>query len=398
MKRNRVAAAVLACSACQGASAVEHDAGTWITHLRYRHESVQDDAFVRHASADTLRLRLGWSQQYASGFALGWEAEGVAELSDDFNSGANAETAFPVVADARALELNQAWVAWRGELASATLGRQRILLDNQRFVGNVGWRQNEQTFDALALDVSPSASMALHYYFLDRVHRVAGDEAVDPLARERNLSGHLANAAWTLPLGSLVGYAYWVEDHDVAVASTQTFGMRWTGNRSLRSSTLAWQLEAARQYDHADNPRAIDVGYWLAEAALTQGRLTGKLGWEHLGSDGSGALQTPLATLHAFNGWADKFTTTPVNGLEDRYLLATGKTGTGGWQDRLIWTIAWHDYRAERGGDRYGSEWDASLAFPLPGGLMGLLKLADFRSDRFARDTTKAWLQVEWSY
>jgi len=114
--------------------------------------------------------------------------------------------------------------------------------------------------------------------------------------------------------------------------------------------------------------------------------------------DGASALQTPLVRLHAFNGWADTFASTPVDGLEDRYALATGKFGSGRLQEKLSWTIAWQDYRADRGGDRYGSEWDDSLGFPLPGGLMGLLKLADYQSDGFARDPTKAWLQVEWSY
>ncbi|MBP6626116.1 MAG: hypothetical protein KA187_01735, partial [Arenimonas sp.] len=116
------------------------------------------------------------------------------------------------------------------------------------------------------------------------------------------------------------------------------------------------------------------------------------------GSDGRSAFQTPLATLHAFNGWADKFLVTPVNGLEDRYALATGKFGSGRLQDKLAWTVAWHDYRADRGGAAYGSEWNASLGFPLPGGLVGLVKLADYRSDGFARDTLKAWFQVEWSH
>jgi len=398
MQKIQYGAMLLACCACPTALAAQPDPGIWNAHLRYRHESVQDDAVAQRASAHTLRLRLGWSRKFASGFSVGAEGEGVAELSDRFNSGANRETTYPAVLDARALELNQAWVGWRGESAGGTLGRQRIVLDNQRFVGNVGWRQNEQTFDALALEALPSAKVTLRYYWLDRVHKVAGDEAIDPLAGERDLNGHLLNAAWTVPLGSLVGYAYLLEDHDVPVASTQTFGMRWIGSRALNSSTLSWTLEAARQHDHADNPRDIEVSYWLAEAALAHGRVTGKVGWEHLGSDGRNALQTPLATLHAFNGWADKFTTTPVNGLEDRYLLATGKTGNGGLQDKLIWTIAWHDYRAARGGDHYGTEWDASLGFPLPGGLLGLLKLADFRSGGFARDTTKAWLQVEWSY
>jgi hypothetical protein len=30
------------------------------------------------------------------------------------------------------------------------LGRQKIIFDNARFVGDVGWRQNDQTFDAIS--------------------------------------------------------------------------------------------------------------------------------------------------------------------------------------------------------------------------------------------------------
>jgi hypothetical protein len=391
-------ALALACSAGQAASAQEADAGHWTANLRYRHETVDDDAFARSADADTLRLRLGWSRAFPSGFSLGVEGEGVAELNDRFNSGANGETGYPTVLDARALEVNQAWVGWRGQRGGAVLGRQRIALDNQRFIGNVGWRQNEQTFDALALDARPSEKLTLRYYYLDRVHRVAGDEALSALARERSLDGHVANAAWVAPVGTLVGYAYMLEDKDVATASTRTLGLRWNGTRPLGAGSFGWALEGARQRDHANNPLDADAGYWLAEGAYTHGAVTGKLGWEHLGGDGSSAFQTPLATLHAFNGWADKFGSTPLDGLEDRYALATGKFGRGRLQDKLAWTVAFHDYRADRGGAGYGTEWNASLGFPLPGGLAGLVKLADYRSDGFARDTRKAWLQVEWSH
>src|SRR5687768_11639708 len=94
--------------------AAAQDTGAWTAALRYRYEDVQDDAFARAAHAHTARLRVGWRQPLAHGFSALLEGEAVAELSDRFNSGANGETAFPVVADARALELNQAALAWRG--------------------------------------------------------------------------------------------------------------------------------------------------------------------------------------------------------------------------------------------------------------------------------------------
>lgn len=385
----------LACAPAAAPAIAAPAAGDWSAQWRYRHEAVDDDAFARDASADTLRLRLGWTRSLVRGVSMGLEAEGVAELGDGFNSGANGRTAYPLVPDARAFELNQAWLRWRGERVSATAGRQRIVLDNQRFVGNFGWRQNEQTYDALLLEATPRAGLVLRYAWLDRVHRVFGDEARDPLARERNLDAHLLNAAWQGPAGTLVGYGYFLDDQDVATASTRTLGLRWTGERAVGAAKWGWTLEAARQRDHAGNPRDVDAGYFLVEPALIVSGLTWKLGWEHLGGDGANAFQTPLATLHAFNGWADKFLTTPANGLDDRYASVSGKVGSGRLEGKLGWTIAFHDFSADHGGAGYGREWDASLSFPLPFGFTGLAKLADYRSDGFARDTRKLWLQVE---
>jgi hypothetical protein len=150
-------------------------------------------------------------------------------------------------------------------------------------------------------------------------------------------------------------------------------------------------LELARQRDYANSPLSFSHSYWLIEPSITRRGVAWRAGWEHLGGDGRHALQTPLATLHAFNGWADKFGVTPVGGLEDRYLGAAGKFAT----NRFDWQLAWHDYRADTGG-RYGSEWNAALGFPLGAQLKGLVKIADYRADGFARDTTKAWVQVEW--
>ena len=83
---------------------------------------------------------------------------------------------------------------------------------------------------------------------------------------------------------------------------------------------------------------------------------------------------------------------TPAGGLDDRHLGAGGKFRDG----RLDWQLAWHDYRADSGGG-YGREWNAALGFPVGKRLKGLLKVADYRADGFARDTAKAWLQLEWT-
>ncbi len=102
------------------------------------------------------------------------------------------------------------------------------------------------------------------------------------------------------------------------------------------------------------------------------------------------AFQTPLATLHAFNGWADKFLTTPAGGIEDLYVGGSASVGPVALQ------LVWHDYQAEAIDMDYGSEWNASAAmkFGAKKNYEAMLKFADYRADRFATDTTKVWVQV----
>lgn len=379
---------------------VANTEGVWNAAFRYRYEGVSDDAFARDADANTARLRLGWRQPLASGFSVFAEGEGVVELSNDFNSTANRRVAYPVVPDPRAFELNQAVLAWQGESSHAALGRQRYVLDNQRFIGNVGWRQNEQTFDALSFDTKLGSAMTVRYAFLDRVHRVNGDEAIDPLAQERNLATHIINATYAYTDASLTGYGYFLKDQDAAAASTRTLGLRWVGNHApdAQNSGLGWgwTAEFAQQSDYANNVGNFSHNYVLLEPTLSYSGITWRLGYEILGGNTRHAFQTPLATLHAFNGWADKFLTTPNDGLEDRYIGAGAKFGSGAWQDQLNWALAYHDFGADKGSRDFGSELDASVGAALGHGWTALVKLADFRSDGYARDTQKIWFQLEW--
>lgn len=394
------AAVVLAASAAAMAQpAPAPPASGLIVELRYRYEGVDDGAFVRSAEAHTVRLRLGYRWLFAPGWQLVADGEHVAPLfGEHYNSSANGRTRYPLVADPKSSEINQAYVAYAGDRFGGTLGRQRLLIDNQRFFGNSGWRQNEQTFDALSLRYAfADGGPLLRYYHLAQVLRVNGHDNPDPLLRAWDLDGDLFNISQTLPLGVLTGYGYFVENRAIATLSTRTAGLRWTGAQPLAGFTLAdvtlgWTVEAATQADWRNNPATQHARYRLIEPTLGWRRLTFKAGWEVLGGDGRYGFSTPYATLHAFNGWADRFTTTPKEGLDDRWL------GVNGAHGKVTWALAWHDFRADHGGSHYGSERDASLGYALSPQWTALLKYADYRSDGFASNLRKLWASVEYRY
>lgn len=376
------------------AAAAEPTSGP-VVEARYRFENVDDAAFARDAQAHTLRLRLGYRWVFAPGWQLYADAEHVQPLfGEHYNSTANGRTQYPVVADPKATELNQAFVAWQGAASGATLGRQRVMLDNQRFIGNVGWRQNEQTFDALAFNHSFAPDgFRLDYYYLNRVLRVFGDDHPDRLQARWRLNGHLLHLAHPVPAGQVVAYGYWINNRDMPNLSTRNFGLRWSGQKDWGEVMPGWTFEAARQADWGNNPAKRSATYRFAEGSLKWRGVTFRLGQEILGGDGTYGFATPYATLHAFNGWADRFGTTPKDGLDDRYVGAGGGFGKG-----FNWNVTWHDYRADHGGASYGQELDASLGWVLDKHWNFLAKVADYREDGFSTDARKYWLMAEYRY
>jgi hypothetical protein len=371
------------------------DASKPIVELRYRYESVDDAAFTRDAEANTVRLRLGYRWAFAPGWRMVVSGDRVQSLfGAHYNSTANGKTQYPAVADPQSSEFHEAYLGYADGGLDAALGRQIVAFDNQRFFGNSGWRQNEQTFDALSLRYAfDGGGPVLRYAYLDRVQRVNGNDNPNPLLRAWDLNGNLLNLTQATALGNFTGYAYLVENDAIATGSTKTFGARWNGSREVGGNwKFGWTLEYARQSDYANNPASQSADYRLIEPTLTWNGVTFKLGDEVMGGNGRYGFATPFATLHAFDGWADRFTTTPVDGVDDRYLGANGNVGKAGW------TAAWHDFHADRGGRAYGTEFDAMLTYPLAAHLTGLLKLADYRSDGFSTDERKIWASVEYKF
>jgi hypothetical protein len=362
-------------------------------NLRARYEHVDDAAFARDADAATLRLRAGLHARYGEHWEALVEGDAIAAAGHYDDGTGMPKRHWPAVIDPEGTEPGQAWLRGRTGPVSITAGRQRLLFANQRWIGKSGWRQQEQTFDALSAEWGVRRDLVLRYSWLDRVHRVAGDDARDPLARERRLDSHYAELAWQHGAWQLAPYALLHRDRDVAAASTSTRGVRFGYDAIAAGRGCRVGAEFARQVDAGANPRDFSHGYWWLEpSCMVGGGVLLRAGAEHLGGDGTHALQAPLGTLHAFNGWADKFNATPPAGLDDRYLGAGGKWRGGA----LEWQLAWHDYRADAGTLRYGSEWNASLGFPLSKRLRALVKAADYRAGGFGKDTRKLWLQLEW--
>ncbi|MCG3169494.1 MAG: hypothetical protein CALGDGBN_01013 [Pseudomonadales bacterium] len=368
-------------------------------HFRYRYEDVNQDNALDTAEASTLKSRLTFTTQAWQGWQAQVEIDDISPIGDDdYNSTNNNETGYSVVADPEGTEINQAWIAYSG-LCDSTLkfGRQRVLLDNERFVGGVGWRQNEQTYDGGSIVNKSLPDTTITYAYVYNVNRVFGPEDGTTAAWlgdwESDIS--LLNVNYTgLKVGALSAYAYLMDIDDAEAQSNETYGLRFAGKQALgKTVNLLYTLEYARQEDYGDNPVGYEADFYALEGGLALPyAVTLTLGQEVLEGDESKAGQmfrTPLATLHKFQGWADMFLTTPNGGIEDTYVGASVVFAG------ITAAAVWHDFEAEDGNSPYGEELDLSLTRKFGQYLTGMLKYADYDADNLAVDTRKVWVQLQ---
>ena len=380
---------------CVIAGSALADAGDVSLSLRYRIETVDEDGFADNALASTALMRLSYQTERWQDWDGVVEFDYVAQIaSDNFNSAAGTSSAdrarYPVVADPNGADLNQIYVQRAlGDQARVRIGRQRILLDNQRFVGGVGWRQNEQTYDALSINYKSGEAFEAFYAYINNVNRIFGN---DVGAGDNGSNTHLLEGRFKTTGGSLLLHAYLLDNDDVPAFSSSTLGVAWRGKATLAGRSLTYRAQYARQSDQTNNPVSYDADYWRLDGKLAVGAIDLGAGVEILGSGGAGggAFATPLATLYAFNGWTDRFLATPQAGLEDRFVSVSGRAG------RVGWSVIGHDFQSERGSIDYGREFGVSLTTKLGAkdAFSVLLRAATFNSDSQIADATKVWLMV----
>ena len=370
--------------------------GTFKLNLRYRYADVDQDGFDKRGQASTLRTMAGYKTGTWKGLEVYLEFEDIRDIgfaNDHNNAGAgslwNGVIDRPVIPDTPVTELNQAYLGWSPIKALPfRFGLQEIVLDNSRFIGNVGWRQNHQSFEAARVAYEGVKNLALGYSYIGRQHNVLGGSL--PMS-----SMHLSAAYTFSKIGTLKGYGLLLDYEREAQQdlNSTTFGAFFDGKAKISDAlSLIYRLEFARQTD-TNNPNNINAGYGRADFGVSISKVTIAAGYEILGgSADDGQFRTPLATLHKFNGWADKFLNTPTNGLQDLSLSVTAVLG------RFKLIVIYHDFSADPGGAGWGTELDAAVIYTAPWKQQFAVKYAGYSAKDHATDTTKLWVWTSWGF
>ena len=370
--------------------------GTIKLSFRYRFGYMDDGGFDDNAYASTLRTRLSFVPRLNEDWSFLVEFNDVQHVGNDtFNDTRNGKTERPVEPDPRGTDLNQALVRYSGiRNTDIIFGRQRINRFGQRYVGGVDWRQNEQTFDSISAAYGTEGPLRVFYSYVFQVNRVFGPEKGTP-ARELDSKTHLLDAAYSFNQAvNLGGYVY-LMDLEADSFSNATVGIRLNGKIPVGEDwKFGYMAEFARQQDYGDNPVSYDADYYWLEANADWRRFGAAIGIEVLGGGdvaGSG-FRTPLATLHKFQGWADRFVgvggTGLQSGIEDFYVGATARLLGGKF------LVRYHDFKAQKGSGTLGTEWDASAQWSFARYYGLLLKMASYDAEDFSVNSTRFWVQM----
>ena len=405
MKNIIISAAVLAVAGTAMSAPVHAQEFTLkpVAEARLRYEQVDQDGLAKQADALTIRARAGLVAT-SGALSASVVGQGTLALIDRYYDGVNGAATRPIVADPENIALYIAQLQYKTKAVTLTGGRQKIVLDDERFVGNVAFRDNAQTFDAVRAEWAPAKGLKLDVAYAWSVRTIWGFQGKG--ARQQAVSGDniLANLSYVTPVGTLTGFGYMVDQDEAAMQgfrmSSQTYGVRLAGMRPLsKVAKISYQFSYARQSDHHRNPNNYSADYWLADATLdVQGwRLTG--GYEVLGASNGAALtsfQTPLGTNFKFQGWADKFLVTPANGVRDMYV-----GGGYGWKQLgpmtgVALAATWHRFDSDRLDLHYGNEWNLIASAKVKKTALSV-RYAHYEAKAMATDTEKLWLQADWA-
>lgn len=397
--------------------------GKPMTSFRLRYENVNQDAYQSATSnkkldtgeAFTLRSLIGWQTAPFNNFSFAAQITDVHEFNDDFNDRRDnvpepGKSAYPNIVDPGYTDINQLYVDWTGiKNTKLRLGRQQLNLDNVRFIGDIAFRQNMQVFDGISVLNKSIPDVEIFAAHFDKVRQITTK------LRDGNID--MVNAKYRIsPTESLIGYGHLIDVANLGQngqpaggpnaasyvvsggnglgssqdstptattdASSKTFGVRLDGVRKVSDDwKLLYTAEYAKQDDFRGGSPLIDAHYFKLGGGAGYGAWSLRIDHEKLSSNGGKyAFQTPLGTNHLFQGWADVFLATPRQGMEDTFITFAGSI------EKAKLYAEYHVFRSDekyqslngKFGDKYGTEFDASVTYPFSKELMGKVEYAKF--------------------
>jgi len=388
--------------------------GTPGVQLRLGYEmSDLDNNSSRTANSVTLRTRLSYRTGElelpyvkASGFL---QFHNLSAFLDHYSP---EKLTYDTVADPDGNRIQQAYLDLKAFDTTLRIGRQEIIMDDHRLIGNIDWRQNGQSFNGVSLTNKSIQDFEFFASYITKINTILLKEV--PLDDMGLILGHIKYTG--IKDTTISVYDYLLDsrgdtknDRDIG-----TLGARVTGDVHL---TDKLHLPYAVNYSHQHGYRNgrnyggymvnsyVGLEFHEVEFGGGYNRISGQKGERK-------AFDTLFSTAHKFNGWSDQFLATNggnlVNGLEDIYFQIKAKCTPG----KTKFVLRYHIFDTANNyttsgmsgySGTYGNEFDALIKTKLRKDLSLLFKYASYFASNGTgnpkpRDENVFWTRLEYRF
>jgi len=324
----------------------------------------------------SLRTRIGYRTGSFYDFEAYAQFHNLTNIMEKFSHTEGGDDQRDFIKDPDGNRLYKAFLDYKGipdTLVRA--GRQEIILDDARLLGNIGWRLNGQSFDAVSLTNSSIKDLTVYVAYANQQNTIA-------LTHVDLDHFYLLNAKYSpFEKHSLSGYVYLLDTEATAdtARDSATYGFRFVG----KPAPFDYYIDYTHQSDFADG-EDHDADMLNVYLGMQIAKVNVGAGYSYIsGQDGKDrAFDTLFSTAHKFNGFADLFLGTNggklTDGLEDYYVKASTKL----FGCKLIAMYHYFDTVENDGFDgTYGDEIDLVLVKPINKNIKLLIKYANFMQD-----------------
>jgi hypothetical protein len=375
--------------------------GRFTLELRPRYNRIAESDKPLRTEGGTVRLTAGLETAPIQATRLVVEAIHTHHVDPHFNdNGANINASpYPLLPDPRYTGMNRVYVEYGGlEDAKVRVGRQRVRLDNQRWISDNDFRQIPQLFDGISAVHEGLPNWQLYGAYFGHVRTTSG--------AGNDLKLTLLHAAWNPAPGHYVSFYGYFHDQPQNGAFTgfadnsyRVIGARFEGNASrwiaMQGIDLPFEAEYAMQRPFAGGDARINADYWRVGGGVAWRETVVRADYETKESNrGVYGLQMPLTDFYAFNGWTLNFYNTPRQGLRDKWA-----TLRQGWRDFTLYA-EYHRFRSDYADLDFGKELDVGLTYAWNDNTTLRFQHARYDPGRGSGDATirKTWITFTWRY
>lgn len=368
--------------------------GSPTLRFRLRQEDSRQQG-LKNGYATTLRTKVGFetTEFYNSIFKV--ELVDVAHFFGmHYNPGVSDLylPQYTLIADPPGAGITEIKLTYNGFNANEIiLGRQYIVLDNQRFVGPNDFRQYPQSFDAIAIRNNYIPNIEIFYAYVMAVNtNYANGRASNG---QQTLSTNLINVDWDSNQFRVGSYVYLNNDHTINTNSNMTLGARLLSPENLEETdNYAYLFEVAWQKSQFNNPNSYTATYMHFYLSKTVDYFSAIAGYERLSGNKyalNKAFITPLGSVDNFNGMAQVFTTTPNRGLQDTYFTLTAHK-----YDALL-GLTYHVFFLDKGKNKLaGHEIDIYLQWHINTQIDFNIAYSNYSAKNYPPSTYRFWVML----